>query len=119
LAEREAAVQRAAAARQAQVEQQLRAELAQARTAAARAEAERKAVEAREAAVRDAKAKTPPTTVAWSGNAHGSAQATGPVLVEGRRDCEQVREIAVVRGEEVRQTATYCRDPATGRRVRV
>jgi hypothetical protein len=30
-----------------------------------------------------------------------------------------VREIAVIQGQEVRQVATFCRDHATGGRVRV
>ncbi|MBC7781578.1 MAG: hypothetical protein H7125_15910, partial [Proteobacteria bacterium] len=64
----------------------------------------------------------PPTetpTVAWTGNARGSAQAMGPTQVAGREGCEQVREIAVIQGQEVRQTATFCRDPGTGARTRV
>ena len=119
IAEREAAVQRAAAARSAEIERQLRVELAQARSAAERAEAERRAVETREAALREATARASAPPVAWSGNARGSAQAVGPVQVAGRTDCEQVREIAVIQGQEVRQTATFCRDSATGGLVRV
>lgn len=57
--------------------------------------------------------------VTWSGNARGSAQAIGPTQVCGRAGCEQVREIAIIQGQEVRQTATFCRDPNTGSRVRV
>ena len=57
--------------------------------------------------------------MAWSGNARGSAQALGPAQVAGRTDCEQVREIAIIQGQEVRQNATFCRDPRTGTRTRV
>jgi len=56
--------------------------------------------------------------VAWTGNAHGSAQAIGPVQVAGRSD-EQIREIAIIQGQEVRQNASFCRDPRTGTRTRV
>ena len=57
--------------------------------------------------------------VNWQGTERGSAEAIGPVSVSGRQDCEQVREVAIIRGEEVRQAAVFCRDPATGQLSRV
>jgi len=77
--------------------------------------------QAREAARREVAAAAPAEAapVAWAGNARGSAQAVGSVQVAGRMDCEQVRELAIIQGQEVRQTATFCRDPRTGTRTRV
>lgn len=119
IAERDAAVQRTAAERNAETEQQLGEDLARGRSEAERARADQRAAEARERALREAMAQGSGPTVEWAGDARGSAQATGPVQVEGRTDCEQVREIAVIQGKEVRQVATFCRDPRTGGRVRV
>jgi hypothetical protein len=121
--QREAAAQQAAAARNAQTDQQLRADLAKARTEAERARAEQRAAESREAALREAMAQTQGPTVGWksekAGEVSGSAQALGPASVEGKTDCVQVREIAIIQGKEVRQIANFCRDPETGGRVRV
>jgi hypothetical protein len=104
---------------EAEIARQLQAELAVAHSAAERAEAERRAAEAREVALREATARTSAPPVVWSGNAHGSAQAIEAVQVPGKTDCEKVREIAIIQGQEVRQDAFFCRDPKTGGRVRV
>jgi surface antigen len=116
IAEREAAVAREQQQRNAEIEAQLRAEQAKARTQPERVAAEKRALEARQ---RVAQTPTTAPPVTWSGNARGSAQAIGPTQVSGREGCEQVREIAVIQGQEVRQLATFCRDPSTGARVRV
>jgi len=118
IADRQAVVAREQQERYAQIDAQLRAEQAKARTDQERQAAQARAVDARQR-VAQQPAQTPPTPVQWTGNARGSAQAIGPTQVAGRDGCEQVREIAVIKGEEVRQTATFCRDPGTGSRVRV
>ncbi|HRO61893.1 MAG TPA: hypothetical protein PK177_22495, partial [Burkholderiaceae bacterium] len=61
----------------------------------------------------------PAPAVRWDGQARGSAQAAGPAQVAGRDDCQRVNELAVIRGQEVRQVSTFCKDPSSGRYVRV
>lgn len=118
IAEREAIAAREQQQRNAQIEAQLRAEQAKARSPQERAAAESRALEARQRVAQQGPNNAAPP-VTWSGNARGSAQAIGPTQVAGREGCEQVREIAIIQGQEVRQTATFCRDPSTGQRVRV
>ncbi|MCE2946180.1 MAG: glycine zipper domain-containing protein [bacterium] len=118
IAEREAATAREQQQRNAQIEAQLRAEQAKARTPEERTAAQNRALEARQRVSQQGPNNSAPP-VTWSGNARGSAQAIGPTQVAGREGCEQVREIAIIQGQEVRQTATFCRDPSTGSRVRV
>jgi len=118
IADRQATVAREQQTRNAEIEAQLRAEQAKAKSGKERQAAETRAVEARQRVAQQS-AQTSPAPVQWTGNARGSAQAIGPTQVAGRDGCEQVREIAVIKGEEVRQTATFCRDPGTGSRVRV
>lgn len=57
--------------------------------------------------------------VDWQGTDRGRAEAVGAVSVSGRQGCEQVKEVAIIRGEEVRQAAVFCRDPASGQLTRV
>lgn len=57
--------------------------------------------------------------VDWQGTDRGRAEAVGAVSVSGRQGCEQVREVAIIRGEEVRQAAVFCRDPGSGQLIRV
>lgn len=61
----------------------------------------------------------PGTAVDWQGTERGRAEALGGVSVSGRQGCEQVREVAIIRGEEIRQAAVFCRDPSTGQLTRV
>lgn len=117
IAEREAAG-REQQQRTAQIEAQLRTEQARARTPQERNAADSRALEARQRVAQQGPNNSA-SPVTWSGNARGSAQAIGPTQVSGRDGCEQVREIAIIQGQEVRQTATFCRDPNTGSRVRV
>ena len=118
IAERETAVAREQQRRNAAVEAQLSTDVAQSRNAAERAEAQRRAdISRQRIAEQTAQTVAPPVT--WAGNANGAAQAVGPTQVAGRSNCQQVREIAVIRGEEVRQTATFCRDQNSGNMVRV
>ena len=118
IAEREAAIASEQQRRNAAIEAQLNAEMTRSRNAAERVDAQRRADSARQR-IDEQTARTVAAPVQWSGNANGAAQAIGPTQVAGRGSCEQVREIAVIRGEEIRQTATFCRDPNSGNMVRV
>jgi outer membrane lipoprotein SlyB len=108
VAERESAVQRALSVRNAEIERQLRADVASARSATERANAQARAGQAQELAHATVVAQTNTPPVSWSGTASGSAQVVGAAQVQGRSNCFNVREVAIIQGQEVRQSATYC-----------
>jgi osmotically inducible lipoprotein OsmB len=127
--EQKASAEREAGQRFEQIEQKAQSDILalealglrpkQVRSDAARAEVEQQTQTEKEAARQAVMALTRSDAVTWRGQESGAAQATGPVQVDGREDCEQVREYARIGSKEYLHVATYCRDPSTGKHERV